>query len=296
MKRQRDDREHKRELEDRLKHHGLFREMIGLRWKYRDTPAGFRTRADFESALRSWEEEDQRLREKGIYSIRSVRPEKVRRFVGRREELAFIRRKLETDESPVLLYGMGGVGKTTIAAAYAEQYGGEYENVLFLYYDSSIRSLILNDNRVQIRELIYQPEIHGSRLRYYRKKLNALRQIMCMQRTLVILDNCNLFDPKADPEIRTFLKLPAHILVTGRKKEDTCFSAALKIMPFQKREELEQLVRCYAPERLTEEEEQELWSFAGKVHYLTLPLVMKMRCLELETVQQTEFLKFKKGF
>ena len=103
-----------KELEYRLECHTLLRDMIHLRWKYRDTPAGFRTEEAYEKALRDWEEEDKRLREKGIYT--------------------YIRSCLEEGRGPVFLYGMGGVGKTTVAAAYAERYVQEYENVLFLYY------------------------------------------------------------------------------------------------------------------------------------------------------------------
>lgn len=153
-----DKRDPDTELKNRLEHHGLLREMIDLRWKYKDTPAGFQSRREFEETLLDWQREDQKLRKKGMYSVKSVKPEKMQQFVGRREELAFIHKNLEEGKGPVLLYGMGGVGKTAIVSAYAEQYGHEYENVLFLYYDGSIRSLLTDDNRVQIRELLYQPE------------------------------------------------------------------------------------------------------------------------------------------
>lgn len=293
-----DRRSCEKELEYRLECHTLLRDMIDLRWKYRDTPAGFQTEGEYEKALRGWEEEDKRLREKGIYSLRSVKPENMQYFTGREKELAGIRSSLKEGRGPVLLYGMGGVGKTTVAAAYAKRYGEEYENVLFLYYDGSIRRLIADDNRVQIREMIYEPERYKSRLRYYRKKMEALRQIMRRQSTLVVLDNCNLSDRERDREIRSFLELPGHILVTGRKRDETLFPVSLEIRPFREKEELEQLQRCYVPGMLTGAEQEELWDYAEKIHYLTLPLVMKMRSLgtgEGGIGWKKDLLEFKKG-
>ena len=74
-----------KELEYRLECHTLLQDMIHLRWTYRDTPAGFRTEEAYEKALRDWEEEDKRLREKGIYTLKSVRPGHMQYFaeIGR---------------------------------------------------------------------------------------------------------------------------------------------------------------------------------------------------------------------
>ena len=118
------------------------------------------------------------------------------------------------------------------------------------------------------------------------------------QHTLVVLDNCNLSDRERDREMQSFLELPGHILVAGRKRNEALFPVSLEIRPFQEKEELEQLLECHAPGRLTGTQWEELWDYAEKIHYLTLPLVMKMRSLgagENGIGWKKDLLEFKKG-
>ncbi|KAI1334196.1 P-loop containing nucleoside triphosphate hydrolase protein [Xylariaceae sp. FL0016] len=58
----------------------------------------------------------------------------IQHFVSREEELAKIRRALNSDGSRriVTLHGLGGIGKTQIAVAYAKRYRNEYSAIFWL--------------------------------------------------------------------------------------------------------------------------------------------------------------------
>ena len=103
-----------------------------LRGKYKDTPPGFRSD---EEALREWE---RFIREKEEYAARNRHriqasycpPEEP--FVGREGYLEEIQRRFQEWESPVVLYGIGGIGKTALARAYIRKHRQDYDAVLFL--------------------------------------------------------------------------------------------------------------------------------------------------------------------
>jgi ATP/maltotriose-dependent transcriptional regulator MalT len=67
-----------------------------------------------------------------VFSFSDV-PE-IEHFVAREEELAEMHRTLCGDGSrrTVVLYGLGGIGKTQLAIAYAKQYRDKYSAVFWL--------------------------------------------------------------------------------------------------------------------------------------------------------------------
>jgi Cdc6-like AAA superfamily ATPase len=58
----------------------------------------------------------------------------VERFVGRQEQLDAIYKELQHDASrkTVVVYGLGGMGKTQLALAYVQRYGKEYSAVFWV--------------------------------------------------------------------------------------------------------------------------------------------------------------------
>ncbi len=59
------------------------------------------------------------------------KPEK-RDIVGRTQELADVRRNLLAGRATVLVNGIGGIGKTTVARKYVELHWDEYRHIAWL--------------------------------------------------------------------------------------------------------------------------------------------------------------------
>ncbi|MBQ1333223.1 MAG: tetratricopeptide repeat protein [Lachnospiraceae bacterium] len=135
-------------------------------------------------------------------------------FLGREQELAEIAARLP-EEKLLFLLGMGGIGKSEIAKAYAEKYQDRYDTVVFLGYEGSILDLVTSD-RVMIENLPPQDTESESREDYFRRKMDTLRKITS-ERTLLILDN---YDVDQDPHFRDLRTLPCHLLITTRNVHD----------------------------------------------------------------------------
>lgn len=109
-------------------------------------------------------------------------------FTGREEELAALDKLLHTPEHHVFnLYGMGGIGKSTLMRAYIAEHRAEYDAVLWLYANSNIAQTICDDNLVQVNTI--QKMNDESLEDYLPRKLRLLTEIASSQHVLVIVDN-----------------------------------------------------------------------------------------------------------
>jgi len=135
-----------------------------------------------------------------------------RDIVGREAELESIRRSLLENRETVLVNGMGGIGKTTLAAVYADAFYDDYDHLAWLTIETDLPAAIAANYTLlsNLRLLNIPPE------QQFDSCLNALRTLASAKPVLLIIDNAggNLaghFDrlPKA----------PAcHLLVTSRQR------------------------------------------------------------------------------
>ncbi|WP_164091551.1 NB-ARC domain-containing protein, partial [Poseidonibacter lekithochrous] len=65
-------------------------------------------------------------------------------FIGREREINEIHQRLNDKESLLLINGIGGVGKTTLAAEYGKRYLSFYNKIAFVEYSNSIEESFLN--------------------------------------------------------------------------------------------------------------------------------------------------------
>ena len=141
----------------------------------------------------------------------SLRP--VSFFMGREEELRRLHGMLESDRV-VFLQGMGGMGKSEIAKAYADTYKTDYDTVLFANYRGSIRDMVISDDiRVENfkRNTAYGQDAESDSA-FFARKLQTV-QSLSNQRTLLIVDN---FDTDYDPDLEALLSGPYRVLLTTR--------------------------------------------------------------------------------
>ena len=109
-------------------------------------------------------------------------------FAGREEELAALDQLLHTPGHHVFnLYGMGGIGKSTLTRAYIAEHRADYDAVLWLYANGNTAQTICDDNLVHVNTI--QKMNDESQEDYLQRKLRALAEIASSQHVLVIVDN-----------------------------------------------------------------------------------------------------------
>lgn len=121
-------------------------------------------------------------------------------FIGREYEVSKIEEALQAGNT-VFLHGFGGIGKSSLAVAYAHQHIKQYVPILFLRYQDSLKDLLLE---IDIQHF------DGSD----KEKIRLLKRLLDKD-TLLIVDN---FDIAVDEDdyLDEFLRLPAKKIFTTR--------------------------------------------------------------------------------
>ncbi len=172
-------------------------------------------------------------------------------FTGRAEELQTIREHFENGEHCVFLYGMGGIGKSEVAKAYAKMYRHDYETILFATYQQSLLQLITDDRAIPIKGFA-RGGVNGGQVEttehYFARKMDVLMEL-ASPKTLLIVDN---FDVEEDPLLEEVLRLSCHFLITTRTNfEDSGYPCVMLEAMDPERDLLpimERLDRPYKPE------------------------------------------------
>ena len=218
-------------------------------------------------------------------------PEK-RDIVGRTEELAAVRSNLLADRATVLVNGIGGIGKTTVARKYVELHWDEYRHIAWLTV-ASPQSLDNDPNRVAdkgyspLRDAFLRSSVLWQNLGVaaeVEKHLNnkdldsafeAIRhRLGQLQDCLLIIDNANETEDLL--EHRPALKsINAHVLVTSRARPKEWQIVEVNELPLPLAVEL--FRQHYAHPSLGQTTENELNTLAETLlrHTLLLELVGK---------------------
>ena len=163
-----------------------------------------------------------RLKPPSWAGIRSERD-----FLGRDPWLDTLEKRFQKDDL-VFLSGVGGVGKSELAAQYARRQAGKGKTVVRLSYSpgqpgaedpieaSGLRRLLLELPVLEAPAACAGPPPPGGeeRLRYYQAKLFCLRRI-CNRDTLFVVDN---FDVDWDMGMEDLQSLGAQVLLTTRQR------------------------------------------------------------------------------
>lgn len=139
-----------------------------------------------------------------------------RHFVGREEEMEAIRTHLSGGENKLFLVGMGGIGKSEIARMYLKHHSGDYDVVLWLSFEESLRRTFLSDAAVPIQGLSRADYPEDSDEEYWKRKLRILKEI-ADERVLLVVDN---FDVPDDPDLEEFTRGAYAVIFTTRCHQD----------------------------------------------------------------------------
>lgn len=153
-------------------------------------------------------------------------PPPNRFFTGRRETLAWLRTTLASGETQAVLSGLGGIGKTQIAVAYAYLHRDDYQYILWAAAESHD---MLTIELVHIARTLDLPEKADTDLQVVRDAV--MRWFRANKNWLLILDNVD------EPDIvDAFLPRPGqgHVLVTTQ--DARAFPQAIKVEGLEEEE------------------------------------------------------------
>jgi len=114
-------------------------------------------------------------------------PKNIETFIGREEDLAEVHKLLQQKNTLLLMNGLGGVGKTTLAIEYVNRYREKYDHLIWLDFKNTFRESFLN---------LYQ-DLHidisgGTEKELYHQLRAQLRE--CPGNCLIVIDNFNNLD------------------------------------------------------------------------------------------------------
>lgn len=118
------------------------------------------------------------------YSLVSKRPRKNPEFVGRSKELAEIAEQL-AEQKYVVISGMGGIGKTTLANEFLAQNSSRYDVITSVVFDTDIKTTISNIKCNGISDDLKADKKHS----IVKELLNEAGE-----KAIVLIDNCDSKD------------------------------------------------------------------------------------------------------
>ncbi len=146
--------------------------------------------------------------------LRSTYLQLVPVFYGREKELSDLAHFMdENTHHTCSLYGMGGIGKSTLVRQYLAMHAGNWDAVLWLYDQDSLTALITDDTQVQLNTVSRLREETGEE--YCQRKLQTLGMLAKSQHILMVLDN---FDPAHLDQIRMLSPIGITVLLISREK------------------------------------------------------------------------------
>jgi tetratricopeptide (TPR) repeat protein len=185
-------------------------------------------------------------------------------IVGREDDLKNLRKSLLENKKIALINGMGGIGKTTLASVYANEYYFEYSHIVWLTIENTLEQAIISNfsliNNLKIENVKSDIIVESC--------LNELRKLENEKPNLLILDN-------ASKNLSLYYdKLPGpphwHTLVTSRDRISPFYIIDLD---FLNEEEAIELFKKYY-KKYSDEEVKEIVNKV-ELHTLTIEILSK---------------------
>ena len=227
------------------------------------------------------------------YLLTNNIPTNADHILGRETELEAITTHLAQNKPTILVNGIGGIGKTSVAVKYVATHGHQYKHLAWLTVQSSVAEAFTNDVVLlkslhieqDVRQLIETQRLTDA-FKLVVHKLNTL------DKTLVVLDNANNPDELIAHK-NLFDTAKCHYLITSRTQPQEWTIVEIDHLP---EDEAVSLFRKLAPSVSTTEED--LKSLLSKLFYHTLLIELVAKAVEnagfsfaeLQTMIETKFI------
>jgi tetratricopeptide (TPR) repeat protein len=229
-----------------------------------------------------------------IYSLLTNNiPSNADHIIGRETELQAIITHLEQNKPTILVNGIGGIGKTSVATKYVANYGHQYKHIAWLTVQSSVAEAFTNDvmllKALHIEQDVWQL-IESQRLTDAFKLV--IHKLNTLDKTLVVLDNANNPNDLLVHK-NLFDTAKCHYLITSRTQPQEWTIVEIDHLPL---EEPVNLFRKLAPSVLATDDDLKTLLSKLFFHTLLIELVAKavenagFSFIEMQTMIETKFI------
>ncbi len=193
-------------------------------------------------------------------------------IVGREWERNELLSWLKTDKKLLFLYGMGGIGKSTIARKFVSDNNEWLDSVFYLKYKGSICSTITDDTQFYISGC--EKEAEETIDEYFARKIRVAKRLLKDTKSLLIIDNCN---ECLDENFKELLSIDWKIIIVTRSDMSGCDYDNIKIAAFKNKNDIQELFENNMGRKLILEEKRKFEKLVElvKAHTLILALIAK---------------------
>lgn len=172
-------------------------------------------------------------------------------FVGRSLELTKLNAWYHSDEKCIIISGIDGNGKSTLARQFLYDIRNEYDNVFWLSYRDSFKKTIVDDSQLNITTTEKDPE--ESIDEYYVRKRNKLTEVLYEENNVYVIDD---FRGDIDKAFIEFLVGPWKVIVITRENRKEPRFEMINIPDIVEKEYLYHIVEFHSGEKISDNDIQ----------------------------------------
>lgn len=213
-------------------------------------------------------------------------------FVGREQEMQDLEQLLD-EYRTVFVYGVGGIGKSTLVRSYIHAKKGEYDVIVYLESDSDFRTAFANDTQLQISTV---RRLDGeSTDEYYDRKMSQFKRICTDKKVLFVVDNYNALISK---DLSAVCECGYDTVIVSRRQPPLNSFAALPVIAINDDDVLMKLIELNLQRPITKDEREQFCSIIIAVfrHTLVIELITRQIAAGKMDAKKAKELIYEGGF
>ncbi len=254
------------------------RNQIVLRKRHMGEIGGFSSESDYHKAVAVWTDKCKQFLASTTHQISLSEYESDHILIGRENELREMYSLLnQSKNSKLLLFGFGGIGKTSLARQYLYLHQKSYDGILSISCNDSFLHTIIDDHLISITNFSYQPELFSSDRKYFNKKWTLFTQLLSKGQYLLLLDD---LPHCTGSEWKKIASLPCDVILTSREKSRDWNGETLEIKELKQGNDWHLFYRTMVNGSISETKLEALNAFKEQVSGNTLLMKIALRNLD----------------